>query len=394
MLQSTLPKSFKGRPGPPGAPTPSSKATRDKDTQKPTTSARATRSTKAEKEKEKPPPIRKEDTALQDHGVSCADKGRDFLESISLTESEDCYDLELLAAILMQISLLPGIKSNKWNTNAVKAVAYLLGELDATEGRRSIADAISAQLAGQMETLQETAAVVVHDACSKMQEVAMKMAEQVTEAAANLKADVDKSAPSVRDNATKLTETAGTYWDVLARGVPSNPSTHTTAQHESMLTPRSQAREGVRLRQILININTGPEFSTAPPSLGLLSSSVTTLKITLNSALDGCHANTESVRHQAKAATHLRNGGILMELGSDEAVTWFADVAVRSSFLEIIHPGTTIKSRDYHIVVQFVLLTFKPDNDEHLQEVEDVNGIPKGSLVKARWIKLAARWTP
>ena len=140
---------------------------------------------------------------LQDHGVSCADEGRDFLESISLTEAEDCYDLELLAAVLMQILLLPGIKSNKWNASTVKSVAYLLGELDAHEGHHSILDAISAQLTGQMETLQETAAAVVHDACGMMQEAATKMAEQVAEAAANLKADVDKSAQCIRDNAAK-----------------------------------------------------------------------------------------------------------------------------------------------------------------------------------------------
>ena len=83
-----------------------------------------------------------------------------------------------------------------------------------------------------------------------------------------------------------------------------------------------------------------------------------------------------------------------MELGSNEAVTWFTDAAIRSSFLEMLHPGATIKSRDYHIVVQFVPLTFKHDNDEYLREVEDVNGILKGSLVKARWIKPAARQTP
>ena len=164
------------------------------DTQKLTMSARVTRSTEVDKEKEMPPPNRKEDTMLQDHGVSCADERRDFLESISLTEAEDCYDLELLAAVLMQILLLPGIKSNKRNASAVKSVAYLLGEIDATEGCHSIVDVISAQLAGQMETLQETAAAVVHDACSMMQEAAVKMAEQVAEAAASLKADVDKSA--------------------------------------------------------------------------------------------------------------------------------------------------------------------------------------------------------
>ena len=108
-----------------------------------------------------------------------------------------------------------------------------------------------------------------------------------------------------------------------------------------MLMPQSQAREGVRSKQILININTGPELGTTP-LVDLFSSSVTMLKDTLNGTLDSCHTNTESVRHQAKAGTCLRNGGILMELGSDKAVTWFADVAIRSSFLEMLHPGTTI----------------------------------------------------
>ena len=115
------------------------------------------------------------------------------------------------------------------------------------------------------------------------------------------------------------------------------------------------------------------------------------LKNALNSALDGCHENAYAVWHKAKAATHLRNGRILMELGSNEAVTWFVDVAIRSRFLEMLHPGTTIKSRDYHVVVQFVLLTFKPDKNEYLWEVKDINGIPKGSLVKARWIQPVAR---
>ena len=67
----------------------------------------------------------------------------------------------------------------------------------------------------------------------------------------------------------------------------------------------------------------------------------------------------ECMVNRVLPATCLRNGGILMELGSNKALTWFMDAAIRSSFLELLHPGATIKSRDYHIVVQFVPLTFK-----------------------------------
>jgi len=56
------------------------------------------------------------------------------------------------------------------------------------------------------------------------------------------------------------------------------------------------------------------------------------------------------------------------------------------------NPDATIKTRDFsYSPSSFVPLTFKPDRDEYLREIEDVNGLDKGFLVRARWIKTGSK---
>ena len=83
-----------------------------------------------------------------------------------------------------------------------------------------------------------------------------------------------------------------------------------------------------------------------------------------------------------------------MELASEEAVAWFWDVGVREKFPAKFHPEARIKSRDYHVIAQFVPLTFWPDRAADIQEVEEINGMDKGDSIRARWIKPVARWVP
>ena len=116
------------------------------------------------------------------------------------------------------------------------------------------------------------------------------------------------------------------------------------------------------------------------------------LKARLDKALND--SEDGHCEHKTRALTMLRNGGILMELGSDEAVSWFKDEGVRSRFLGKLHPGAFIKPQAFNVVVQFIPLTFRPERDTDLRELEQVNGLEEGVVTKARWIKPAARWSP
>ena len=69
-----------------------------------------------------------------------------------------------------------------------------------------------------------------------------------------------------------------------------------------------------------------------------------------------------------------------MELDSEEAVTWFAGAVTRKRFLKKLHPVATIKPRLYQVMVQFVPLTFQPDREVDLHEVEEANSIDIGGI--------------
>lgn len=53
-----------------------------------------------------------------------------------------------------------------------------------------------------------------------------------------------------------------------------------------------------------------------------------------------------------------------------------------------------MKERTYQTVAPFVPLTFNPDSDRDLREIEEVNDLPEGSIAKARWIKPQNRRAP
>jgi hypothetical protein len=97
---------------------------------------------------------------------------------------------------------------------------------------------------------------------------------------------------------------------------------------------------------------------------------------------------------KTRAVSRLKNGGILMELDSADAATHFDDESIRKKFLALLHPAASIKPRSYQIVVQFIPLTFRPDNESDLREIEETNGFDEGDITRARWIKPIARRRP
>ena len=161
--------------------------------------------------------------------------------------------------------------------------------------------------------------------------------------------------------------------------------------HKSLLAPRVQVREGVKARQILIDIGKGSDVG---PLEELATCSLTGIKRRLDEAMASCSGGTLPTGIKVKAVMCLKNGGILMELVSEEVVVWFWDVGIREKFLEKFHPEARIKSRDYHIIAQFVLLTFQPDRVADILEVEETNRMDKGDIIRARWIKPVARQVP
>ena len=88
-----------------------------------------------------------------------------------------------------------------------------------------------------------------------------------------------------------------------------------------------------------------------------------------------------------KAAVLLHNGGLLLEMVNAEAAEWLCNDANQASVLNNIGSGASIKNQTYQVIVQFIPITFKTDNDLALRNFETINGIEAGSMLKVEWIK-------
>ena len=153
----------------------------------------------------------------------------------------------------------------------------------------------------------------------------------------------------------------------------------------TQLAPRLRAREGIRARQVLLN----PDQTTG--TAAFKDESISGIRDEANKALLSTQGTPG---YRVKAVTKLRNGGILLELDSDEAAEWFQDPEIHRTFLSHLHRSIAIKPRLYNIVVQFVPLTLHLEREVDLREIEEVNGLDEGDILKARWIKLIACRSP
>ena len=159
---------------------------------------------------------------------------------------------------------------------------------------------------------------------------------------------------------------------------PPPPSDGGVEPRFSQLGPRLRAREGMRSRQLLIDLDN----ATDPTALA--GESISNIRDQANKALLLSHG-TPTLK--VRAVTKLCNGGVQIEFNSDEAVEWLQDAERRRAFLTQLHKSAIIKPRMYNVITQFVPPSFRPKKDTELHEVEESNGLGDGNIVRARWIK-------
>ena len=87
-----------------------------------------------------------------------------------------------------------------------------------------------------------------------------------------------------------------------------------------------------------------------------------------NEALRAASAECPS-SHRFVGVRRLNNGGLLLEMDSEEAASWLSHPANRADFLGRFAPDAALKSRTYSLVVQFVPLQFRPDSERELQDI-------------------------
>jgi hypothetical protein len=284
--------------------------------------------------------------------VKDSQEGRKFLEKHLLLwpEGEPATHASL-STCLHQVSAMAGV--HKTAVNAIRAVAFMLDEMEDTQIHLSVKEAFDSQITeftSDMKTL-------IVDAKTKLD--------------THFKATEDRLAQVINNSVTQARQapTAGTTYASML----STPPPHAN--------PRIAAREGIKARQFLMEGLSETKFSHTD---------VFQLKGELNKIIGTLGVENIKIRSINK----LRNGNALVEMESDEATAWFADKENRTNFGNKIGPSIKFCSRVHNLIVFNVPLALDPDDPKHRQEICEANNLDQDTIPAARWAKPINRRSP
>jgi hypothetical protein len=316
--------------------------------------------------------------------IKDAEGGKLYLERTLLTVPGAPWTTEALSAAMLQITQYKGITLQA--ANALRSIAFVMEQIRDDARGDKIAQRVTKLLAEEKDavtakirevtTLVDRAATIADSAAQASQKIAKDAEAAVL--------SIQNASSTVTTTASQLSETTTTYKDAVKRATAPPHPTPATITTAATLDVRVRAREGVKQRQILIDAATA-----GAKILGDLDNADLTKKA--NEALRAIDAETA---HAIVSARRLNNGGVLLELDTEEAATWINEAQHRIRFTAALAPDARIKTRLFPLVIQFIPLHFGPDKDNELRHVEGTNRLPHGAIDRAKWLKPTYRRSP
>lgn len=181
---------------------------------------------------------------------------------------------------------------------------------------------------------------------------------------------------------------------VLVDAVANDAPTLPVPQPTSVRGMKALNRFGIERRQILIAVDakdpallTGEERTPMP-----------TIRARATDILNKIFANEPdcglTARSSLRAITQINNGPILIETDSETTADWIRKQEHAAKFVTKLFTSGRIIKRTYPIILHFVPVAFKPDDDDHLRELEIQAGAPERSIVSASWIRKPEQRAP
>lgn len=300
----------------------------------------------------------------RDHSIHSVDSAKKFLVTQKVAEGNLQRTLQLGQTLLNIGSMM---SSNSTLQDSLRAAVYIL--LDLQEEGDPLDDMLDARIVELMDKMSEKLETSVAKAVEK------SMVE-VTESRNN---EIPMGAtPSNNPKLTSSDCQALTYAMALARSPP--------AAHAA-----SVAKNDSRLRAILLD-----RRPDAPADdLAQLSEKILVTKANLALENMGDLAADAPVNIRFRSAKKLRNGGIWLELTTQQEADWLKEPTTLAAFLAKWDGGlSTARTQRYSVIAQSVPITFSPDVPTSIRAVESMANLPTNSITSARWIKPIERRQP
>src|SRR5271156_1912078 len=96
---------------------------------------------------------------------------------------------------------------------------------------------------------------------------------------------------------------------------------------------------------------------------------------------------------RAVAAKVLENGGVVIEMESEDVVEWVRLEDVRVAFEGNFGGSAKIKDQLFQVVVNFVPVTLRDSLEACVPKMELDNNLPADTIVKCKWLKLPKFWS-
>src|SRR6266545_5537035 len=273
-----------------------------------------------------------------------ATQGRFFLEEqMLLCPTGEPTTNSSLIACLHQISNMKG--ATKLVASAVRAMAFLIGELEETAVNEIVRDAVITQLNELMADVK----LLVDDVKEKID-------------------DHMKSFPPASNINTA---------DISHHQPPHGPRTYANVLvcPPPHANPKLAAREGLHARQFMLE---GLEGS---PKVSQMSAPQ--LKVEFNRILKRLGAKGKGVR----SALPQKHKGVLFETEDDSLANWMKVEENRVAFCNVIGPEVIFKSRVYNLIAHNVAIAIDMENQRHREEICEVNHLKEDTIIAMRWIK-------
>jgi len=232
--------------------------------------------------------------------VGDPEKGRSYLEErLLLILDGALLTLGALSMTLFQIAALSGMGLTA--INAVHVVAFLLTEVELGAVAGDIREIVNQQF---------------NDMTSDLKEFMDGLKEKVSEELEKKMAVLEKKTAELAEVVEKVAQQAGNiasspYRDALTRVVSRTPMD---------ANPRLTTKESIRLQQSLVDL---PKKSRLRDCANL---------VLVGKFLEAMGRVTAQ-QHKVRSALKLQNGGILVEMATNEGVAWLASKPNAEAFL-------------------------------------------------------------
>ncbi len=130
-----------------------------------------------------------------------------------------------------------------------------------------------------------------------------------------------------------------------------------------------------KAQQILIDIFNEEDSITCSKSMSKVIARA-------NETLKKMEDTNKLTKVHVESALQTCKGALVLTLNSKEAVTWIRQPEIKMAFIEAFSKGSHIRERIFNLITPRVPIIFKLENDNHLRELEEVNGMREIMICK------------